>query len=136
MVGINSAQTGDANLTDRPTEMQMLYGGLRGGGKHFRMMQEIEERIKQMRRRKPLHDYPVDPKVVQQLENNFTYHRPINNQSERYERIREDAKVLAFLLVRNVPPSRELSLALTNLEQAVFWANAGIARNEVPPDGE
>ncbi|WP_459213736.1 Acb2/Tad1 domain-containing protein [Paenibacillus macerans] len=28
-----------------------------------------------------------------------------------------------------VPNSREKSLAMTKLEQSVFWANAGIARN-------
>jgi hypothetical protein len=28
------------------------------------------------------------------------------------------------------PGSRELSLAITKLEEAVFWANAAIARNE------
>ena len=36
------------------------------------------------------------------------------------------------LMIASCPDSRELSLALTNLEQAVFWANASIARNEVP----
>jgi hypothetical protein len=29
----------------------------------------------------------------------------------------------------NCPDSREKSLAMTNLEQAVMWANAAIARN-------
>ena len=33
------------------------------------------------------------------------------------------------------PQSREQSLALTNVEQAIFWANAAIARNEgAPPE--
>lgn len=65
-----------------------------------------------------------------QIENNFTYHAPKGNQPERYEALRAKAKEFAIYLAGEVPPSRELSLALTNLEQAVMWANAGIARNE------
>lgn len=40
------------------------------------------------------------------------------------------AKELAYMICQNTPTSREQSLALTNLEQAIFWANAAIARNE------
>lgn len=61
---------------------------------------------------------------------NFTYHSPKDNQPERYQLIRNSAKEFANLLVDNCPQSRELSLAITNLEQAVMWANAAIARNE------
>lgn len=64
------------------------------------------------------------------LENNFTYHKPFGNQAERYQQLRDGAKALAQQIVLQTPESREQSLALTNLEQAVFWANAAIARNE------
>ena len=64
------------------------------------------------------------------LENRFTYHAPKEGQPEKYELLRNWAKYLAYMMTLNCPPSRELSLALTNLEQAVFWANAAIARNE------
>ncbi|MGP3782344.1 Acb2/Tad1 domain-containing protein [Paenibacillus sp. 1A_MP2] len=37
---------------------------------------------------------------------------------------------MAELIDEQTPKSREQSLAMTNLEQAVFWANAAIARNE------
>jgi len=47
-----------------------------------------------------------------------------------YERIREKAKELAYLITQECPPSRERSVALTELETSVFWANAAIARNE------
>ncbi|MWV44822.1 hypothetical protein GRF59_14470 [Paenibacillus sp. HJL G12] len=63
------------------------------------------------------------------MENNFSYHPPKEGQPEKYELIRMKAKELAYLLEDQVPKSREKSLALTNLEQVVFWANAGIARN-------
>ena len=64
------------------------------------------------------------------IDNNFTYHSPKEGQPEKYTAIREKAKELAIFLTDECPPSRELSLALTNLEQSVFWANASIARNE------
>lgn len=66
---------------------------------------------------------------IKTIEHNFTYHPPKEGQPEVYQQIREQAKALALTLNRVVPGSRELSSAITNLEQCVFWANAGIARN-------
>ncbi|MCY9720237.1 hypothetical protein M5W76_17665, partial [Paenibacillus larvae] len=62
-------------------------------------------------------------------ENNFKYHAPKEGQPEKYTALREKAKDLAYLLDELCPNSREKSLAITNLEQAVMWANAAIARN-------
>lgn len=64
------------------------------------------------------------------INNNFRYHPPKGDQPERYEKIRENAKLLAELIAELCPGSRERSIALTNLETAVMWANAAIARNE------
>jgi hypothetical protein len=64
------------------------------------------------------------------LENAFSYHPPKNNQVERYESLRKQARELAELIVASCPPSRERSLALTKIEEGCFWANASIARNE------
>lgn len=64
-----------------------------------------------------------------QIENNFTYHAPKEGDPEKYVAIREKAKELAYLLDEMCPNSREKSVAMTNLETAVFWANASIARN-------
>jgi hypothetical protein len=74
--------------------------------------------------------YVKDEKVFEQLNNNYVYHKPFGNQPERYEAIRAKAKELAELLTTLCPESRELSVARTNLEDAVMWANASIARNE------
>jgi hypothetical protein len=60
----------------------------------------------------------------------FTYHPPHDDQVNRYQDIREHARAFAVLLDRHCPDSREKSLALTALEEAVMWANASIARNE------
>jgi hypothetical protein len=64
------------------------------------------------------------------LENRFTYHAPKGTQTARYEEIRMLALNYATRLDELCPSSREKSLALTKLEEAVMWANASIARNE------
>lgn len=64
------------------------------------------------------------------IEHDFTYHAPKGDQVERYTQIRERSKALANDYVNLCPYSRELSLALTHLEEAVMFANASIARNE------
>jgi len=63
------------------------------------------------------------------LENRFTYHPPSNTQAETYEALQAIALNYARTIDQQCPDSREKSLALTHLEQAVMWANAAIARN-------
>lgn len=67
---------------------------------------------------------------IARLENNFTYHAPFGDKPHRYGYLRDKAKELGKDFCSLAPESRELSLALTNLEQAVMWVNAAIARNE------
>lgn len=67
---------------------------------------------------------------IADLDKRFTGHPPKGDQANRYVDLREAAKDLALLIVQLTPQSREQALALTNLEQASFWANAAIARNE------
>ena len=74
--------------------------------------------------------YPCDTQQQADLHNRFTYHAPREDQPRRYNMLRESAKILAEMIVKLTPKSREQSLALTNLEEAIFWANAAIARNE------
>lgn len=45
------------------------------------------------------------------LENNFTYHKPLGDQPERYVKIRDKAKELAALILETCPDSRESSVA-------------------------
>ena len=75
-------------------------------------------------------EYVPEKRLFDQIENNFTYHSPFGDQPQRYVKIRDEAKALAITILRHTPPSKEQSLALTNLEQTIFWANAAIARNE------
>lgn len=66
----------------------------------------------------------------QNLINRFTSHPPKCNQPERYQNIRSMALTFAMYIAAHTPESREQSLAITKLEEVVFWANAAIARNE------
>ncbi len=60
----------------------------------------------------------------------FKHHPPKTGQAEKYEEIRTMALGLALRLNVLCPDSREKSTAITKLEEAVFWANASIARRE------
>ena len=64
------------------------------------------------------------------LDKNYAFHEPREDQFTRYQMIRDDAKKLAELIRGACPESREKSLAFTKREEAVMWANAAIARNE------
>jgi hypothetical protein len=74
--------------------------------------------------------YPVDPKERARLLDVFTYHAPQGDQVERYALLRAYAYELACLISDLTPLGRALALALTNLETAVMFANAAIARGE------
>jgi hypothetical protein len=68
--------------------------------------------------------------LVREIANRFTYHAPSGTQAARYEQIRHMAGLFAQELVKLAPESRELSTALTKLDEVVFWTNAAIARRE------
>ena len=83
-----------------------------------------------IRRDLMVNKYPVAPEIQKRLDNDYVYHAPKDDQQERYVFIREAAKYFANVLVKNCPQSRELSVALTDLDKVVMTANAAIARNE------
>jgi hypothetical protein len=74
----------------------------------------------------------------EELSNNHGYHQPVTDVTRRqHERVRELTLNVAKELNAICPASRQLSCALTKLEEARMWANAAIACNEpdisVPP---
>lgn len=72
----------------------------------------------------------ADSRTQEQIDHNFTYHPPGNDgQIKRFTEIRSTGKFFAELINDDCPPSREKSIAITKLEEAVMWANAAIARN-------
>ena len=64
------------------------------------------------------------------LEGIFTYHAPKEDQTARYIILRAHGKALATQVMFLCPDSRERSVALTKIQEAVMWANAAIAINE------
>lgn len=69
---------------------------------------------------------------LKRVENECDHHTPIAelNQAGRYESNRKAIKRAMRQLLHNGPTSREMSLAMTHLRKALFFANAAIACNE------
>ena len=66
----------------------------------------------------------------------FNYHPPNTDAKvERHQQVREACRAAAEQVIDATgPPSREQSLAITKLEEAMFWANAAIAREITAPE--
>lgn len=63
------------------------------------------------------------------VENDFTYHpNTTDDIAVAHDVVRKLFNQVAHELVDILPISREQSLALTNLEQAMMYSNAAIAR--------
>lgn len=70
------------------------------------------------------------PETAEELRERFNYHRPPNDAVvQAHERLRAACFGAAMTVVEQTPECREQSLALTKLEEAMFWANAAVARN-------
>jgi hypothetical protein len=70
-------------------------------------------------------DYP------EELKRRFNHHPPQSGRTaDKHVEIRAAFLDLATKVSILAPNSREQSLALTKLEEAMFWANAAIARNQ------
>ena len=65
-----------------------------------------------------------------EFDNIFIYHAPKADQEQRYAGIRANAKHMAEYIDGYCPQSKEKDIALERLQEAMFWANASIARNE------
>jgi hypothetical protein len=64
------------------------------------------------------------------MEHRFGFHAATTaEKKEEHGSIREIFKSVAIVLDDKLPAGREAALAITKLEEAMFWANAAIARN-------
>jgi len=68
-----------------------------------------------------------------ELEKRFRSHNVPLEDIDTMEWLRAQAKFFAEDILDRTLESREQSLALTKLEEAVFWAIAGLARNGSKP---
>lgn len=62
----------------------------------------------------------------------FAYHKPNRADSELIGESRDQLRRMAMYVAEITPAGREQSLAITALEEAMFWTSAAIARNSVP----
>lgn len=64
------------------------------------------------------------------LDHRFDFH-PASTEEKRNEHtsMREACRAAAHAIDQKCPAGREKALALTKIEEAMFWANAAIARN-------
>lgn len=66
---------------------------------------------------------------IEDINNRFTYHAPDAQDVEIHQNIREQCRTLALHLNLVLPEGREKSLAITHLEEVMYWSNAAIARD-------
>jgi hypothetical protein len=68
--------------------------------------------------------------TTDQLNRRFRFHPPSDQiTKDKHERVRAVCLIVAKELVETTGvPTREQSLAITKLEEVMFWANAAIAR--------
>lgn len=65
----------------------------------------------------------------------FRHHPPVSEAVQsKFIAIRSKCADLALHINDNIPEGREKSLAITHLEEVMFWANAAIARNQPVPE--
>lgn len=64
------------------------------------------------------------------LDNRFAFHPADTVKRDHHTAIRDACKDAAVVLDSLCPDSRELSLAVTALEEAMMWGNAALARHD------
>ena len=65
------------------------------------------------------------------LDTRFDHHPTDALKAQLHQLIRNIFKDAAEVVAHECPEGREKSLAITKLEEAMFWANAAVARNDM-----
>jgi len=69
-------------------------------------------------------------RLHERVNHDFNLHRPNPAQGLEMDAVRSGYKWLAHELIDRIPPSRDLSMALTDLETSQRCAIAAIAKNQ------
>lgn len=73
-------------------------------------------------------DYST-PESKAAISHDFGYHPPKGiERTRQHEDVRAELAFTAKVMDRLLPPGREKALVRTKLEEAMFWANAAVAR--------
>jgi hypothetical protein len=73
----------------------------------------------------------VDEKLEEDLRHRIKHHAPSHDWiAAKHKDLREAVFKMGQIIGILVPKGQEQSLALTKLEELMFWGNAGIARNQ------
>ena len=72
----------------------------------------------------------LEDRFNEMLEDRFDYHKVDNAQLLGMQGMRDKCKELAYILCNLVPPGRDQSIALTKLQEVMFWSNCGISAGE------
>jgi len=67
----------------------------------------------------------------EEFDNRFDHHPPDGLKVQLHQLLRNVIKDAAVVVAHECPEGREKSLAITKLEEAMFWANAAIARHDL-----
>ena len=68
----------------------------------------------------------IDPKDI---EHRFAFHAATTDEKrDAHTSVRQSCRRLADYLNENLPDGREKALAMTKLEEVMFWGNAALAR--------
>lgn len=67
--------------------------------------------------------------LLEDVKNRFAFHPATEVTGPQHDAVRADLGRLAAKMAKTLPDGREKSLVLTHLEEAMFWANAAIARH-------
>lgn len=79
--------------------------------------------------------FPSKEELHERVEHNHGYHRPEYQETmTKMGAIRQETAGVAHKLIELCPAGRELSIALTHLEDACMYGIAALARNE--PHGD
>lgn len=72
----------------------------------------------------------IVPKLtIHDIDSRINYHPPSERAQQLHQQARGLVRQTMIELNANLPDCRETALVMTKLEEALFWANAAIARN-------